>query len=88
MIFIDADKPNNPGYLAWALKLSRLGSLIVIDNVVREGAIVESESEDPAVQGTRTMFAMMCAEPRLSATAIQTVGCKGYDGFAMGVVVA
>jgi predicted O-methyltransferase YrrM len=87
MIFIDADKPNNPGYLAWALKLSRRGSLIVVDNVVREGAIVDAESEDAAVQGTRAMFEMMRAEPRLSATAIQTVGSKGYDGFAMGVVI-
>jgi predicted O-methyltransferase YrrM len=87
MIFIDADKPNNPGYLTWALKLSRRRSLIVIDNVVREGAIVDAESEDAAVQGTRAMFEMMRAEPRLSATAIQTVGSKGYDGFAIGVVV-
>jgi predicted O-methyltransferase YrrM len=87
MIFIDADKPNNPGYLEWALKLSRRGSLIVVDNVVREGAIVDTESEDAAVQGTRAMFERMRAEPRLSATAIQTVGSKGYDGFAIGVVV-
>jgi predicted O-methyltransferase YrrM len=87
MIFVDADKPNNPGYLEWALKLSRRGSLIVIDNVVREGAIVDTESEDAAVVGTRTMFERMSTEPRLSATAIQTVGSKGYDGFALGVVV-
>jgi predicted O-methyltransferase YrrM len=74
-------------YLEWALKLSRRGTLIVADNVVREGAVVEAASTDQAVMGVRAMFAMMAAEPRLSATAIQTVGSKGYDGFAIAVVV-
>ena len=87
LIFIDADKQNIPTYLEWALKLAKPGALIVTDIVVREGAIVDAENADPAVQGVRTMFERMAAEPRLSATAIQTVGSKGYDGFAMAVVV-
>jgi predicted O-methyltransferase YrrM len=87
LIFIDADKENIPAYLGWALKLAKVGTLIVTDNVVREGAIVDATNADPAVQGVRTMFEMMAAEPRLSATAIQTVGSKGYDGFALAVVV-
>ena len=87
LIFIDADKQNIPTYLEWARKLAKPGALIVTDNVVREGAIVDAENADPAVQGVRTMFERMAAEPRLSATAIQTVGSKGYDGFAMAVVV-
>jgi predicted O-methyltransferase YrrM len=87
MIFIDADKPSNPAYLAWALKLANPGALILTDNVVREGEIADAGSDDPAIQGTRRMFDMLAAEPRLSATAIQTVGSKGYDGFAMAVVV-
>jgi predicted O-methyltransferase YrrM len=86
MIFIDADKPSNPAYLEWALKLANPGALILTDNVVREGEIANAGSEDPAIQGTRRMFEMLAAEPRLSATAIQTVGSKGYDGFAMAVV--
>jgi len=86
-IFIDADKPNIPDYLSWALKLAKPGTLIVIDNVVREGAVVDAASTDPAVQGVRAMFEMLAAEPRLSATSIQTVGSKGYDGFAMALVV-
>jgi predicted O-methyltransferase YrrM len=87
MIFIDADKPNNPAYLGWALKLSRRGSLILCDNVVRDGAVADAESTDPAVQGARGLFERLGAEPRLSATALQTVGLKGYDGFAMALVV-
>lgn len=86
--FIDADKPNNPNYVSWALKLSHPGSLIVIDNVVRQGAIVDERSHDPAVQGTRRLHDMLAAEPRLTATAIQTVGAKGYDGFALAMVIA
>jgi predicted O-methyltransferase YrrM len=86
MIFIDADKQNNAVYLDWALKLAKPGTLIVVDNVVREGAIVDAASADAEVQGTRAMFARMATEPRLSGTAIQTVGSKGYDGFAMAVV--
>lgn len=87
-IFIDADKKRIPAYLEWSMKLAREGTLIVVDNVVREGELVNAASEDPDVQGVRAMFEMMAAEPRLSATAIQTVGSKKWDGFAMAVVVA
>jgi predicted O-methyltransferase YrrM len=87
MIFIDADKQSMPTYLKWALKLSKSGTLIVADNVVREGTVVDESSADPATRGVREMFAMMAAEPRLTATAIQTVGSKGYDGFAIALVV-
>jgi predicted O-methyltransferase YrrM len=85
-VFIDADKPNNPNYFAWALKLTRKGSVIIVDNVVREGAVADAKSQDPRVQGTRRLFEMLAAEPRVSATAIQTVGSKGYDGFALAIV--
>jgi predicted O-methyltransferase YrrM len=88
LIFIDADKPNNPAYLGWALKFSRLGSLIICDNVVRKGAVADADSPDPMVQGARRFFEMLGAEPRLSATALQTVGSKGYDGFAMALVIS
>ena len=88
LIFIDADKPNIPAYLTWALKLARPGSLIICDNVVRDGAIVNPNSPDPAVRGVRKFFDMLAAEPRLFATAIQTVGGKGYDGLAIALVVA
>ncbi len=88
LIFIDADKPGYPDYLAWALKLSRPGSVIIADNVVREGAVIEPDSRDPRVQGMRRFNEMLAAEPRLSATAIQTVGSKGHDGFAMALVIA
>jgi len=86
LIFIDADKPNNPGYLAWALRLSKAGTLIIGDNVVREGAIADAKSTDPNVQGVRQFLELTAREPRLSATAIQTVGLKGYDGFSIAVV--
>jgi predicted O-methyltransferase YrrM len=88
LIFIDADKPNNPGYFAWALKLSRRGSLIIADNVVRNGAVVDAASGDPSVQGVRRFNELVAAEPRVSATTIQTVGSKGYDGFTMALVTA
>jgi predicted O-methyltransferase YrrM len=81
-VFIDADKPNNPGYFAWAMKLTRPGGLIVVDNVVRAGAVTDPRG-DAAVQGVRTMMAAIAAEPRVSATAVQTVGSKGWDGFAL-----
>ncbi|WP_433936206.1 O-methyltransferase [Sorangium cellulosum] len=87
-IFIDADKPSNPDYFAWALKLSRRGSVIVVDNVVRRGAVVDPESADPNVQGARRLAELLAVEPRVSATAIQTVGSKGYDGFAVALVTA
>lgn len=86
LIFIDADKPSNPIYLEWALKLARRGSLIIGDNVVREGAIIDAASADPNVQGIRRFNALLAADPRLSVTAIQTVGSKGYDGFALALV--
>lgn len=86
-IFIDADKPSNPDYLRWALKLSRPGTIIVGDNVVRNGAVVKPDSTDPKVQGVREFLQMIADEPRLSATAIQTVGSKGYDGFAIAQVL-
>jgi len=87
-IFIDADKPSNPEYWAWALKLARRGSLIVIDNVIRKGAVADPASTDPNVVGTRKMFELIAAEPRVSATVIQTVGSKGYDGFALAIVLS
>ena len=85
-IFIDADKPNNPGYLEGALRLSRSGTVIVVDNVVRDGEVADSASRDASVQGDRRLFALMAADSRLDATALQTVGSKGYDGFALAVV--
>jgi len=83
LIFIDADKPGNPDYFQWALKLSRPGSVIIVDNVVRNGEIAKADSDDSSVQGTRRMNELIHAEPRVSATAIQTVGGKGYDGFTL-----
>jgi predicted O-methyltransferase YrrM len=85
-IFIDADKINYPQYLTWSIRLARAGSVIVADNVVREGAVADPASKDTAVQGIRSFYSMLAAEPRVSATAIQTVGIKGYDGFAVIVV--
>ena len=87
-IFIDADKPGYPDYLPWALRLSRRGSVIVADNIVRNGAVADPASTDPRVQGVRRFNAMLAAEPRVTATAIQTVGSKGYDGFALAVVTS
>ncbi|MFF8911894.1 O-methyltransferase [Streptomyces sp. NPDC015032] len=86
IVFIDADKPSNPDYLAWSLKLTRPGSLIIADNVVRDGEVVDGGSEDPKVQGVRRFTELVAAEPTLSATALQTVGSKGYDGLMMALV--
>ncbi len=86
LIFIDADKANNAEYLRWAIKLSRPGTLIIVDNVVRDGGVIDAASTDRDVQGARQLFEMLGSEPRLSATALQTVGSKGYDGFAMAIV--
>lgn len=86
MIFIDADKPSNPEYLSRALELARSGTLIVLDNVVRQGGVADARSSDPNVTGTRRALEMMAADPRLEATAMQTVGLKGYDGFALALV--
>jgi predicted O-methyltransferase YrrM len=86
LIFIDADKPNNPNYLDWALRLSHPGAVIITDNVIREGNILNPDDPDPAVQGTRSLFEKLGAEPRLEATALQTVGSKKHDGFAIAIV--
>jgi predicted O-methyltransferase YrrM len=85
-VFIDADKTNNTAYLEWALRLSRPGTAIVVDNVVREGEVANVASRDPDVIGVRRMFDLIAREPRLSAAAIQTVGAKGWDGFALAIV--
>jgi predicted O-methyltransferase YrrM len=86
LIFIDADKESNADYFRWALKLSRAGSLIIVDNVVRDGEVIDAESRDPMVQGTRRLYEAMAAEPRVAATVVQTVGRKGYDGLAIALV--
>ncbi|MFJ8046169.1 O-methyltransferase [Kitasatospora sp. NPDC096147] len=88
LVFIDADKPANPAYLEWALRLTRPGSLIIGDNVVRDGAVTDAASDDPRVQGVRTFTELIAAHPRLTATALQTVGSKGYDGFVLALVTA
>jgi predicted O-methyltransferase YrrM len=86
LVFVDADKQNNPAYVNWALKMTRPGSIIVVDNVVRRGTLAEADSTDPDVQGARGLFDMLENEPKLDATALQTVGIKGYDGFVLAVV--
>ena len=88
LIFIDADKASYPDYFKWALKLSRRGGLIIADNIVRKGAVANATSSDLNVQGVRRFNELLAAEPRVSATAIQTVGSKGYDGFAIALVTA
>lgn len=88
LVFIDADKKNNARYVEWALKLTRPGSLIIVDNAVRGGAVIDADSTDPGIVGTREMYELVAREPRLSATAVQTVGTKGYDGFLLARVVA
>jgi predicted O-methyltransferase YrrM len=86
LVFIDADKVNTPNYFAWALDHVRPGSLIVADNVVRGGTLAEAESEDAATHAQRHLHEMLAGEPRISATTIQTVGVKGYDGFTVALV--
>lgn len=88
LIFIDADKAGTPDYFTWALRLARVGSLIIVDNVVRGGAVIDAASDDPSVQGVRRFNELLAAEPRVSATEIQTVGSKGYDGFAIALVTS
>jgi predicted O-methyltransferase YrrM len=83
LIFIDADKASLPEYLGWSLKLSRPGTVIIVDNVIRDGNVIDGNSKDASIQGVRRMNEMLAAEKRVSATAIQTVGSKGYDGFAI-----
>jgi predicted O-methyltransferase YrrM len=88
LIFIDADKENIPDYFKWALKLSRRGSVIIVDNVVRKGEVIDAGSSDPTILGVRRFNEMLAAEPGVSATEIQTVGSKGYDGFALALVTS
>ena len=88
LVFIDADKPSNPQYVEWAVRLARRGTLIVLDNVVRGGKVILGDSGDASVQGVRRAMDIFATDKRLSATAIQTVGSKGYDGFAVALVVA
>ena len=85
-VFIDADKPNNPAYLHLVLKLSRPGTVIIGDNVVRGGAVADARSDDPKVQGVQRFLDLIAEHPRLKAAAVHTVGTKGYDGFVMAVV--
>ena len=87
LVFIDADKPSNALYLDWALRLTRPGSVIVGDNVVRSGGVADAQSRDASVLGSRALIDAIAAEPRLVATALQTVGAKGWDGFVMALVV-
>lgn len=86
MIFIDADKPNNAEYFTWAVELSRPGTLIIVDNVVRGGAVVDADEDDPRTLGVHRLNERIAAEPRVSALALQTVGRKGHDGFVMAMV--
>jgi predicted O-methyltransferase YrrM len=88
LIFIDADKEGYPEYLAWALKLARPGTLIIADNVIREGKILDPADNDPRVQGARRFNQLLADEPRVKATVIQTVGGKGHDGMAIAIVIA
>jgi predicted O-methyltransferase YrrM len=88
LIFIDADKPSTTAYFEWSLHLSHPGTLIIVDNVVRGGDIVDAGSESSSAQGTRRFLERLAAEPRVTATAVQTVGTKGYDGFAIALVTA
>lgn len=87
LVFIDADKPSNPQYVEWAVRLARPGALIVLDNVVRAGKVIVEDSSDATVQGVRRAMDVLAGDARLSATAIQTVGTKGHDGFALALVM-
>jgi len=88
LVFIDADKKSNVNYLEWALKLTEHGAAIILDNVARGGAVADAHSDDPSVRGTRAALDWIQRCPRLQATALQTVGSKGYDGFALALVTA
>jgi predicted O-methyltransferase YrrM len=87
LFFIDADKVNNPNYFEWAIRLSRRGSVIVVDNVVREGGLADAASEDAAIRASRKVTELLGSDPRVDGTVIQTVGTKGYDGFAIAIAV-
>lgn len=86
-VFIDADKPNTPAYFEWALKLTRRGGLIITDNVIRKGAIIETDSDDPNVRGMREFHALLGRQTQVTSSTLQTVGHKGYDGFTMSLVL-
>ena len=86
LVFIDADKVNTPEYFTWALELSHPGTMIIADNVIRDGRVIDPASEEPSVQGSRRLHDLIASEPRVSATTIQTVGLKGYDGFTLALV--
>jgi predicted O-methyltransferase YrrM len=88
LIFIDADKPNIPSYLTWAIRLSRPGTVVVVDNVVRDGGLVDDSGTRPEVVGVRRLHEQLASDDRITATTIQTVGAKGYDGFTLGIVNA
>ncbi len=88
LVFIDADKANIPAYFSFALDLTRRGGLIIVDNVIRSGAVIDAASADPDIRGIRQFNERIAREPRVSATAIQTVGSKGHDGFALALVTA
>lgn len=87
LVFIDADKPNNPGYLDWAVKLARPGATIILDNVIRDGHVADTGSADRNVRGAQAAFELIRDHKRIDSTALQTVGLKGYDGFIIGVVL-
>ena len=86
LVFIDADKPSTPEYFRWAMRMSRPGTVIVVDNIVRHGALVDPDSDDPGAPGMRRVSELIASEPGVSATLIQTVGNKGYDGFLLALV--
>ena len=86
LVFIDADKPSTPDYVRWALKLSGPGSVIIVDNVVRAGKVIDTSGADEDAEGMRRAMEVLAAEPRVTTTVLQTVGAKGYDGFAMALV--
>jgi predicted O-methyltransferase YrrM len=87
LVFIDADKESIPDYFTWSLKLAHPGSMIIVDNVIRDGEIINGKSRSPSVKGVRRFNEMLKREKRVSATAIQTVGIKGYDGFTLALVL-
>jgi predicted O-methyltransferase YrrM len=87
LVFLDADKRGLPDYLEWSLKLSHPGTVIIADNVVRDGKVIDPDHPDPDVQGVRGLIERMATHPRLSATAIPTVGARGYDGFSIAIVL-
>jgi predicted O-methyltransferase YrrM len=88
LVFIDADKASIPEYFGWSLRLSRVGTVIVVDNVVRKGGVIEAGSADPSIQGVRRFNEILASESRVSATTLQTVGSKGYDGFTLALVTS